>query len=291
MYMKSTVFALIAALAATQWVSAAPAYATDRPVDLELVIAVDVSFSISRGEQDIQRRGYANAFVSQELINAVTSGHHGRIAVIYFEWAGPASQYKVVPWTVIDGTSAAWDFAKRLREAPIRRGGETSISEALIKASGFFPYSTSHLVRRVIDISGDGPNNSGSSVEDARRAVLARGITINGLPLKKDAGAPGADVDMERYYKDCIIGGPGAFSLPVSSWQNFEQTIKRKLVTEVAGDHPGPATITLAAAKSKSDCLAGEKAERENYLKLLDDLTNGKSQRWWPREQDWPTPK
>ena len=101
----------------------------------------------------------------------------------------------------------------------------------------------------------------------------------------------GADVDMERYYKDCIIGGPGAFSLPVSSWQTFERTIKKKLVTEVAGGHPGRATIMLAAAKSKSDCLAGEKAERENYLKLLDDLTNGKSQRWRPREQDWPTPK
>ena len=162
MHMKRTVLAFIALLAATHWLSAVPAHATDRLVDLELVIAVDVSFSISRGEQDIQRRGYANAFVSQELVEAVTSGHHGRIAVIYFEWAGPGSQYKVVPWTVIDGASAAWAFAKRLREAPIRRGGETSISQALITASGFFPYSTSHLARRVIDISGDGPNNSGS---------------------------------------------------------------------------------------------------------------------------------
>ena len=111
---------------------AAGASEVDSPVDLELVIAVDVSFSISRGEQDIQRRGYANAFASTELVKAVTSGYHRRIAVTYFEWAGPGSQYQVVPWTVIDGAASARTFAERLREAPIRRGGETSISAALM---------------------------------------------------------------------------------------------------------------------------------------------------------------
>lgn len=271
--------------------TAAPAKADETPVDLELVLAVDVSFSISRGEQDIQRRGYANAFVNPDLVRAVTSGHHGRIAVTYLEWAGPASQYQVVPWTVIDGPSSARAFARTLREAPIRRGGETSISQALITAAGFFPYSSSPYVRRVIDISGDGPNNSGGGVVDAKRAVLARGITINGLPLIKSAGEPGSGIDMERYYRDCIIGGPGAFALPVASWKTFERTITRKLVTEVAGVSSMEAKVYLAAAGEKTDCLAGEKAERDNYLRQLDDLTNGKSQRWRPREQDWPTPK
>ena len=265
--------------------------ADNHRVDLELIIAVDVSFSISEGEQDIQRRGYANAFSSGELVQAVTSGPHGRIAVIYFEWAGPDAQYRIVPWTVIDGPGSANDFAARLRKAPIRRGGETSIAQALLTASSFFPFSASPYTRRVIDISGDGPNNSGGRVEEARRSVLAKGITINGLPLIKGAGAPGADVDMARYYKDCVIGGPGAFSLPVSSWQEFERTLTRKLVTEVAGARAGPGRVILAAAEEKADCLAGEKSERENYLKQLDDLTNGKSQRWRPREQDWPTPK
>lgn len=261
-------------------------------VDLELVIAADISFSISEGEQNVQRRGYGEAFGKAEVIAAITSGPLGKISVTYVEWAGPNTQFQVVPWTVIDGPGSAARFAEALRNAPIHRGGETSISMGLAYASALFDKSPFRGLRKVIDISGDGPNNGGPGVTEPRSSLLARQVTINGLPLVGDAGDSSVEIDVAAYYKDCVSGGPGSFVFPVSSWAEFGRSISRKLVMEIAGLAPrAPDYLHLATLKPKTDCLAGEKAMRKNYLKQLDDLTNGKSKRWQPREEDWPTPK
>ena len=261
-------------------------------VDLELVIAADISFSISVGEQNIQRRGYAQAFLKPEVIAAVTSGPNSKIAVTYVEWAGPGTQFQVVPWTLIDGTKSAQAFADKLREAPIHRGGETSISKGLLYVSALFETTPFKGLRKVIDISGDGPNNGGPGVMGPREQLLSRQVTINGLPLVGDAGDSSVEMDVAAYYRDCVSGGPGSFVFPVSSWREFGRSISRKLVMEISNLVPTePRPVRLVALKPETDCLAGEKAMRENYLKQIDDLTHGKSKRWQPREQDWPTPK
>ena len=127
-------------------------------VDLELIIAADISFSISVDEQNIQRRGYGEAFLKPEVVAAVTSGPLGKIAVTYVEWAGPGTQFQVVPWTLIDGLDSARKFARKLNRAPIHRGGETSISMGLVFASALFQNTGFKGLRKVLDISGDGPN-------------------------------------------------------------------------------------------------------------------------------------
>ena len=198
----------------------------------------------------------------------------------------------MVPWTLIDGLASAASFAEALKQAPIHRGGETSISMGLAYASELFDNTPFRGLRKVIDISGDGPNNGGPAIAEPRQRLLSRQVTINGLPLVGDAGDSSVDIDVAAYYKDCVSGGPGSFVFPVSSWAEFGKSISRKLVMEIAGLVPRPPShLHLAALKQKTDCLAGEKAMRNKYLKQLDDLTNGKSKRWRPREQDWPTPK
>lgn len=291
---RRTLGLLLLMAAVFGWQNSTLAQETDSitEVDLELVIAADISFSISAGEQNVQRRGYGEAFLKPEVIAAITSGPLGKIAVTYVEWAGPETQFQVVPWTLIDGLDAAAGFAETLERAPIHRGGETSISMGLTYASNLFGHTPFKGLRKVIDISGDGPNNGGPAIAGPRRQLLSRQVTINGLPLVGDAGDSSVDIDVAAYYKDCVSGGPGSFVFPVSSWAEFGKSISRKLVMEIAGLVPRPpAYLHLAALQPETDCLAGEKAMRNKYLKQLDDLTNGKSKRWRPREQDWPTPK
>ena len=243
--------------------AAAPA-AAEVPVDLELVLAVDVSGSMDREEQALQRRGYVDAFLHPEVAEALRSGPYGRIAVTYVEWAGLRSQAVVMPWTLIDGAAGAEDFAAGLSEAPPARFRGTSISGALAFAAPLFDGNGYDGLRRVIDVSGDGPNNVGPPVAQVRDAVVAGGIVINGLPLQIDApmhmafnGAPLAD-----YYRDCVIGGPGAFVLPVTERDQLLEAIRRKLVLEIAGL---PATVQPAAmttAATTTDCLIGERLRR-----------------------------
>lgn len=262
-------------------------------VDLELVLAVDISFSVSMGEQDVQRRGYAAAFRDPALVRAITSGMTGRIGVVYLEWAGPDVLLEITPWTLIDGPEAAARFADALEAAAPHRGGRTSISAAFDKAGALFADSPFESWRRVLDISGDGPNNAGAPVRRARDGLVALGVVVNGLPLVGAAGDGAALVDIEAYYRDCVIGGPGAFYLTVDHWRDFDDAIKRKLILEIAGRRPAaPAPVIQAAlrAPAAADCLAGEKAARRDYIDRLNDLTGGKSERWAPREEDWPTP-
>ncbi|MEL6965034.1 MAG: DUF1194 domain-containing protein [Pseudomonadota bacterium] len=262
-------------------------FAADQSVapetDLALVLAADISYSVDPDELDLQRKGYISAFRSPEIVKAIKSGFTGRVAVTYLEWAGPDSQAQIVPWTVIDGAETAFRFADRLAAETLHRSGETSISAALEQAALLFE-TAPPAPRRVIDLSADGYNNAGGSVLAAREWVLWRGITINGLPILTDDAT-----NLEAYFRDCVVGGPGAMLFPVQRPEDFAQTLLRKLVTEIAWQ--GPAGLVQVAAHPSADCAAGEKQARDDYLRQLHDLTNGRSERWLPREEDWPTPK
>lgn len=211
-----------------------------REVDLELFLAVDVSRSMSPAELEIQRRGYAQALQSDEVIARITGGLIGEIALTYVEWAGAGTQNVVVPWTLVDSPEAARKIAADITnhfDPSLRR---TSISGALLYARNSIASNEFTGLRRVIDISGDGPNNQGLLAPVARDRVLADGIIINGLPLMTEDilserwGIP----DLDVYYENCVIGGPGAFVLPVLGWDAFEAAVKRKLLLEIAGDTP-----------------------------------------------------
>ena len=234
--------------------------AADTDVDLELILAVDVSWSMDLDEQALQRQGYISALQHADVINAIRSGLTGRIAVTYIEWGGPYNQQIVVPWTTVDGIEAARGFAAQLDSASISRFRGTSISSGLLFASPMFENNGFAGMRRVIDISGDGPNNMGIPATEARDSVLSNGITINGLPIMLKAHDGFYSIaDLDVYYEDCVIGGPGAFIVPVQSLETIAEAIRRKLVLEIAGR---PAEVIFAAEQRQSrriDCLIGEK--------------------------------
>jgi hypothetical protein len=247
------------------------AYAAE-PVDIELVLAVDVSLSMSPDELEIQRQGYAAALTHDRVLEAIAAGVHGRIAVTYVEWAGSTTQQIVVPWTAIATRSDAEHFVRQLSAKPPSSARRTSISGALEFGGDIFAESGFHGMKRVIDISGDGPNNQGSPVTGARDALIAQGITINGLPLMTNGGLASAyDVEnLDLYYRDCVIGGPGAFMIPVNDWSQFPEAVRRKLVLELAGgssertrDEAAHPPVQLAQAASGYDCLIGEKLWRD----------------------------
>ncbi len=235
--------------------------ADETDVDLELVIAVDVSLSMDLDEQALQREGYVKAFLDPQVISAIEQGLHGRIAVAYVEWAGAISQYVTVNWTLIDGREAAAEMSALLAEAPIARLRRTSISGALVFSAGLFDDNGYRGMRRVIDVSGDGPTNQGTRTDLARDAVVARGITINGLPFVPSPDGPLSlfDLpDLDIYYEDCVIGGPGSFSLPVHSATEFAEAIRNKLVLEIAGAER-PKLIRTSAAAPRIPCDIGER--------------------------------
>ncbi len=239
------------------------------PVDVELVLAVDVSLSMSPDELIIQRDGYVAALTDKAVLQAIAGGMHGKIAVTYVEWAGHTVQQVVVPWSVISGPAEAQAFVARMTATPPRSARRTSISAALDFAGSLFENSGYRGIKRVIDVSGDGPNNQGGKVDETRDRIAAKGITINGLPLMTGGGfASGFDIsNLDDYYTDCVIGGPGAFMIPVNGWSQFPEAIRRKLVLELAAaDHPIRAAmearhppVVLAQSRTKSDCQIGEK--------------------------------
>lgn len=255
---------LLAAVAvcALLWRSA-PAKSADIPVDVELVLAVDVSLSMDTFEQKMQLQGYVAAMHDRQVLRAIETGPHKRIAVIFVEWGGEKFQNIKVPWTLIDGKAAAVSFAKALASHRLTALPRTSISSAALFSAALFEENGFNGTRRVIDISGDGPNNQGVFVHHARDAVVSRGITINGLPVMLRAGqAPGFfDLDnLDVYYQDCVIGGPGAFIVRVRDEKNFASAIRRKLILEVSGGVP---RIIRAQAiwpqPPRIDCRIGEK--------------------------------
>ncbi len=252
---------------------------------MALVLAVDISFSISLDEQDIQRRGYVAAFLDGDVVDALTTGTRGRVAVTYLEWAGEDAQTQVIPWTIIADRESAAAFAARLDALEATRSGRTSLSGALDVAADLLDRSPFATYRQVVDISSDGMNNAGRRVDRARDRLTYRGITINGLPLmvgSKDGPQDGLDA----YFRDCVIGGLGAFSYPVYAWADFAQTLKQKLIREVSGYHPPTPPRLWQAAAETTDCLTGEKRELEEFKALIGSIPGG-SDRWKPAEDDW----
>jgi hypothetical protein len=272
------VLALIVVLALAMAVPvralAGSAAEADEVVDVELVLAVDVSLSMSPSELNIQREGYMAALVHERVIAAIRGGLHGKIAVTYVEWAGETSQRLVVPWTRIASRKDAEAFVALLTATPARSARRTSISSGLLFAESLFENNGFRGMKRVVDVSGDGPNNQGPPVDATRDGLVARGIVVNGLPLMTNSGMTTRfDVpDLDRYYAHCVIGGPGSFVIPVTEWSHFPETIRRKLVLELAG-RPTIETassgrdtkvVTVVARPAQAladdyDCLIGEK--------------------------------
>jgi hypothetical protein len=203
--------------------------AAQAKVDLALVLAVDVSGSMDPDEQALQREGFVEAFRSPLVHNAIHSGIRGRIAVTYMEWSSRSFQTIIVPWTVIDDPESASQFAERLARAPITRLGSTSISGAIDFGIGLIGQSEAEPLRRVVDVSGDGPNDSGRPVVLARDEAVAKGITINGLPIMLKRPSGQGDMEhLDLYYRDCVIGGAEAFMIPVRERQDFTEAIRTK---------------------------------------------------------------
>jgi hypothetical protein len=260
------------AVAAIGLAFAAPAHAQSdkrEAVDVELVIAVDVSYSMDPDEQALQREGYVEAISSRDFIDAVRKGPNGRIAVTYVEWAGVNEQKIVVPWQVIDGPEAAGAFVQSLNAAPIRRASRTSISGALVFVTGLLEQSPYKGLRRVIDVSGDGTNNQGPLIEATRDEVLGRGITINGLPIMlKEPNVSFLDIpDLDHYYEDCVIGGPGAFVVPARARAQFVEAIRKKLLLEVAGKTPSreDGRVIPAVSPPRVSCTIGEQMWQQRW--------------------------
>ncbi len=238
--------------------------ADETVVDVELALAVDVSLSMSVEELEIQRDGYASALTDPAVLNAIADGVHGKIAVTYFEWAGEGTQRVIIPWTLIAGRKDAESIASILTALPPRLARRTSISGAIGFAASQFKDNGFRGLKRVIDISGDGPNNMGPPVETARDNATSTGITINGLPLMTNGGLISAFniPDLDDFYTECVIGGPGSFMMPVNDWSQFPEAIRRKLVLELAGlDQAGSDSPRLlrVAAREPYDCLIGER--------------------------------
>jgi hypothetical protein len=234
----------------------------DKPsVDVELILAVDVSYSMDLDELAIQREGYAQALSSQEFLQALKTGPTGKIAVTYFEWAAASDQRVIIPWRLIEGPETADAVAAEILKTPIRRASRTSISGAINFAGPLFDENPYQGLRRVIDISGDGPNNNGAPVVAARDAALEKGIVINGLPIMiKEPTFSTMDIEnLDFYYEDCVIGGPGAFVVTVRDRDKFKEAIRTKLLLEVAGLTPERKVVPVVEKQARVNCLVGEK--------------------------------
>jgi len=248
-----------------------PRLADQRPgailVDVELVIAVDVSYSMDPDEQALQREGYVQALTSREFMQALHEGANGKIAVTYFEWAGEFDQKIIMPWRLIEGPDSAAAVGAEIAAAPYRRASRTSISGGLKFAKPLFDHGGYRGLRRVIDVSGDGTNNAGALIVPTRDDVLAAGITINGLPIMLKRPTPGSmDIEnLDVYYEDCVIGGPGAFAVPIHERKQFIEVTRTKLVLEISGRQPEPRVIPASSQAPRISCTIGEAMWRERW--------------------------
>jgi hypothetical protein len=261
----------IASVAAPNPQSEAPRQRADRDgaptVDVELILAVDVSYSMDMDELAIQREGYAQAIASKEFLQALKTGPNGKVAITYFEWAASNDQKIIIPWRVIDGPETADAVADEILKTPIRRASRTSISGAIYFAMPLFDESPYKGLRRVIDISGDGPNNNGAPVTGARDEALSKGIVINGLPIMvKEPSYSTMDIDnLDFYYEDCVIGGPGSFVVSIKDREKFKEAIHTKLIQEVANRTPAHKVVPVADKEPRVSCMIGEKIWQDRW--------------------------
>ena len=221
---------LLLGLAAPAAAQRAPA---SRYVDLALVLAVDASGSVDRVRFELQKQGYVAAFRHPRVLQAIQSGPSQSIAVIMMQWTGPALQVVTVPWTRISDAASAEAFADKVAAAPRALfGGGTSISGAIDSAMALLFDNPYQATRRVIDVSGDGSNNRGRSVNQARDEAVRAGVGINGLPILA------LELGLDRYYQDNVVGGPGAFVIAARDYETFADAILKKLIAEIAAVTP-----------------------------------------------------
>jgi hypothetical protein len=248
----------------------------ERTVDLELVLAVDISRSMDLEEVALQRQGFVRAFRHRDVIDAIQRGRLGRIAVTYVEWGSDRYQRTRVDWAEVADADSAAAFAEAVERSSVMLVEWTSISGAIAFAAQSFEANGFRSERRIIDISGDGPNNQGTYVNLARDRAVADGIVINGLPIINDRpqiyGYPPFP-DLDLYYQDCVIGGPGSFIVVADGFKDFARAILRKLLTEIAGWAPSVPRLQFAAARPRPPCNAGEVQLQK-----------------WLQHQRWPAP-
>jgi hypothetical protein len=252
---------------------ALPAVAeNDVEVDLELVLAVDISLSMDDEEQRLQRDGFIAAIRHPDVIAAIRDGLNGRIALTYLEWAGTASQEVLVPWSLIDGKEAAEAFAEKLAAIPLRGAHRTSISGALQYSRVLFEGSGFRGPRQVVDVSGDGANNQGMPVTLARDRLVDQGIVINGLAIMVER--QGVEdfftlSNLDEYFEDCVIGGPGAFVIRITDRNQLAPAIRRKMMLEIAAAEPRISPAAAPVLREPADCLIGETRWRR-FRELLE---------------------
>ena len=213
-------------------------------VDLLLVLSSDVSRSVDHPKFLLQREGYASAISDPQVLDAINSGPHQRIAVCFVEWSGFGAQKLVIDWTIIDGPAAARKFGDQLLELPRSFADRTSISGGIEFAAAQLERAPFGAARRTIDVSGDGTNNAGRDVKLARDETVAKGVVINGLVILSDRPVPwnaehtNPPGGLEKYYQDNVIGGPGAFVLVAENFNSFGRAIIKKLIAEIAALSP-----------------------------------------------------
>jgi hypothetical protein len=240
-------------------------------VDVELVFAVDISYSMDRVEQQLQREGYVEALLSPDFHAALKANMYGKIAIAYMQWASYSDQDILLDWTVVDSPESAIAAAEKLRHAPYRRAQRTSISGAIDAGMKLFQDNGFNGTRQVLDVSGDGPNNNGRFVTQARDEALEMGVTINGLPLVgiREWMSPADIKELDVYYEDCVIGGPEAFMIPITSAKNFVEATRTKLIREIAslptpvfGETP---IRKVQAQQPRISCTIGESLWRGRW--------------------------
>lgn len=239
--MRRTPLLLTVLAAALSLTAAVPCRADT--LDLALVLAVDVSGSIDTERFNIQRNGYAAAFSNRSVIDAIAGGAHGAIAVTFVEWSGPGHQQQMVGWTLVNDATSSAGFGKAIAQTGRAYSDWTSISGAIDFSTNLLQGSGFAAERQVIDVSGDGPNNSGRPVTDARNAALASGITINGLPITA------TEPQLDAYYRENVVGGAGSFTIVVQDFDTFATGVLNKLVKEIA-DRRGERSVALAMPAS-----------------------------------------
>ncbi len=255
--MNGRALGTLAAVMAGLWLCT-PGARAGTEVDVALVLAVDVSRSMDPDEQELQRQGFMEAFRSPQVHDAIRNGMVGRIIVTYMEWSGVEYQNVIVPWTIVDGAEGALKFAEGLSNTPIGRIRRTSISGAIDFGVKLLEQTGVEPIRRVIDISGDGPNSSGRGVVAARDEAVAKGITINGLPIMLKRPSGFGDMEhLDLYYKTCVTGGEGSFIVPVRERQHFADAIRTKIIREIAA-LPAQPMIQKVQAEPSVSCTEGE---------------------------------
>lgn len=256
--------ALCAGMVLLSGEAAAQTRSAERKVDLELVLAADISGSMDIDEAALERQGFADAIRDPQVIDAIQRGWLGRIAVTYVEWAGQNYQRTLVDWTEISDAASAEAFAVAIESHVPRTEMYTSISALLLYATATFENNGFDGLRQVIDVSGDGPNNRGVHVLAARERALAAGVVINGLPIVNDRlgpyGLPPLK-NLDLYYEDCVIGGPGAFVIVANGFEDFARAIRQKMLLEISDR--APPTIRRVAERRRPPCDAGEMQLRQ----------------------------